>query len=311
MSYKSNLSKVNRIDEAADFPKVVLLDNTSACNLRCSMCDHKNINSYRKIQMMDIHLYKKIIDEISVENPNARIWEIFFGDPFLCRDMPERIRYAKDKGCTDVVLNTNGVLMTAEKSRQYIEAGLDAIYVGIDAAKEETYDRIRIGGNFEQAVQNVLGYRDLLKLVGKPTQKLFVQFVVSEFNEEEIEEFNAFWTAEGVNVKVRPKISWAGLVSADNLRDNADLERRPCYWLMQTMNICADGRVALCSVDLHCRVPSGDVTQHSLKTVWQTGILRDYRKMHLTGRYEDLPEMCRECSDWQSAYADYILPEIQ
>jgi len=307
MSYKSNLDKANRIEEAVDFPKVVLIDNTSACNLRCSMCDHQNINKYRKIQAMDIDMYKKIINEISVENPNARIWEIFFGDPFLCRDMPERIRYAKNKGCTDVVLNTNGVLMTAEKAKQYIEAGLDAIYVGIDSAQKDTYEKIRIGGNFEQAVQNVLTYRDLLRQFGNPSQKLFVQFVVSEFNEGETEAFKTFWTAEGVNVKIRPKISWAGLVSADNLRDNADIERRPCYWLMQTMNICADGRVALCSVDLHCRVPSGDITQNSLKTAWQTGKLQEYRKMHLEGRYEELPEMCRGCSDWQSAYADYVL----
>ncbi|MBP2634700.1 MAG: Radical domain protein [Firmicutes bacterium] len=307
MSYKSNLGKVKRIEEAVDFPKVILLDNTSACNLRCSMCDHRNITKYRKIQMMDMGLYKKIIDEIAVEKPSARIWEIFFGDPFLCRDMPERISYAKDKGCEDVVLNTNGVLMKAEWSRQYIEAGLDAIYVGIDAANKETYEQIRIGGDFEKAVQNVIAYRDLLKNYGKPSQKLFVQFVVSEVNEEEVEVFKRFWNEKEVNVKIRPKISWAGLVKAENLIDNETIQRRPCYWLMQTMNICADGRVALCSVDLHCRVPSGDVTQKSLKEVWKDGVLSKYRNMHSEGRYEELPEMCRLCSDWQSAYADYVL----
>lgn len=307
MSYKSNLTKVNRIEEAVDFPKVILLDNTSACNLRCSMCDHQNINKYRKIQMMDMGLYKKIIDEIAVENPSARIWEIFFGDPFLCRDMPERICYAKNKGCEDVVLNTNGVLMKAEWSKQYIEAGLDAIYVGIDAATKETYEKIRVGGDFEKAVQNVITYRDLLKKYGKPSQELFVQFVVSEFNEDEVETFKCFWNEKEVNVKIRPKISWAGLVAAENLIDNETIKRRPCYWLMQTMNICADGRVALCSVDLHCRVPSGDVTQKSLKEVWKNGILSKYRKMHSEGCYEELPEMCRLCSDWQSAYADYVL----
>jgi len=307
VSYKSNLGKVKRIEEAVDFPKVILLDNTSACNLRCSMCDHRNITKYRKIQMMDMGLYKKIIDEIAVEKPSARIWEIFFGDPFLCRDMPERISYAKDKGCEDVVLNTNGVLMKAEWSRQYIEAGLDAIYVGIDAANKETYEQIRIGGDFEKAVQNVIAYRDLLKNYGKPSQKLFVQFVVSEVNEEEVEVFKRFWNEKEVNVKIRPKISWAGLVKAENLIDNETIQRRPCYWLMQTMNICADGRVALCSVDLHCRVPSGDVTQKSLKEVWKDGVLSKYRNMHSEGRYEELPEMCRLCSDWQSAYADYVL----
>ena len=45
MSYKSNLDKVTRTSEADDFPEVVLIDNLNACNLKCSMCDHKNIKT--------------------------------------------------------------------------------------------------------------------------------------------------------------------------------------------------------------------------------------------------------------------------
>ncbi len=308
MSYVSDISKANRTEEARDFPRTVLIDNTNACNLRCSMCDHPNIKNYRKIQVMDVELYKKIIDEVAAENPDARIWQIFFGDPFMCRDMPWRIQYAKDKGIKEVVLNTNGVLMSPEKGRAVIEAGLDAMYVGIDAAKAETYDKIRVGGNFDKAVKNVLAYRDALREIGKPHQKLFVQFVVSEFNEGEVDAFREFWTGQGVNVKIRPKISWAGLIEATNLRDNSQVDRKPCYWLMQTINICADGRVALCSADIHCRVSCGDVSTSSVKEVWQTG-LKAIRDMHKEGRFAELPEMCRNCSDWQSAYAEFNLAE--
>lgn len=309
MSYKSNISKANRIEEALEFPKVVLIDNISACNLKCSMCDHQNIRNYRKIEAMDIKLYRKIIDEIALENPHARIWQIFFGDPFLCIDMPERIAYAKTKGCTDVVLNTNGVLMTPDKSRQYIKAGLDAIYVGIDASTEAAYNQIRVGGDFNKVVDNVLKYKEILNEVGSKEQKLFVQFVVSEYNEHEVDSFKEFWTKVGVNVKIRPKISWAGLVEAENLRSNIEVERRPCYWAMQTINICADGRVALCSVDLHCRVACGNIVENSMKEVWQEGVLKQYRKFHTQGKYEKLPEICKCCRDWQSAYADYSLAE--
>lgn len=46
---------------------------------------------------MEFDLYKRIIDEVAVINPGARIWEIFYGDPFLCIDMADRIKYAKEK----------------------------------------------------------------------------------------------------------------------------------------------------------------------------------------------------------------------
>ena len=308
MSYKSDLSKADRIVEAVDFPAVILIDNCSACNLRCSMCDHKNIRKYRKIQIMDFGLYRELIEEIAREKPNARVWEIFFGDPFLCRDMPERIAYAKQAGLQDVVLNTNGVLMTPEKSKAIIQAGLDAMYVGIDGATEETYNKIRVGGNFAKVLDNVLRYRDLLSECGNGNQQLYVQFVVSDINEHEVEDFKLFWTEQGVSVKVRPKVSWAGLVEADNLRSNTDVDRKPCYWLMRTMSICADGRVALCAVDLHCRVPCGNVCNKSLKELWH-GKLKEFRTMHKEKRFGELPKMCRNCMDWQSAYAEFISPE--
>jgi pyruvate-formate lyase-activating enzyme len=304
MPYKSDIEKVTRTSESGDFPQVVLIDNCSACNLRCSMCDHKNIAKYRKIEIMDMGLYKKIIDEVALENPNVRIWEIFFGDPFLCKDMAKRIEYAKDKGLTDVVLNTNGVLMTPDWSRAIINAGLDAMYVGIDAATEETYDKIRLGGDFHKAVENVLAYRDILAKECSKGQKLFVQFVISDINEHELEDFKSFWMKEKVGVKIRPRISWAGLIEAENLRSNDGLKRKPCYWLMKTFNVCADGLVPFCTCDLHCRIKCGDLRSKTIREVWQ-GELKRYRQMHKEHRFNELPEMCQRCADWQSAYAEF------
>jgi len=304
MRYKSDISKANRTREAISFPRVILIDNYNACNLHCSMCDHKNMKKYRKVQLMDMRLYRKLIDEIALENPEARVWEIFFGDPFMCRDMAKRIKYAKDKGLKDVVLNSNGVMMSKERAQAVIEAGLDSMYVGIDASNEHTYNRIRIGGSFSRAVKNVLQYRDLLETYGSKEQKLFAQFVVSDINEHEVGDFQAFWNKNDISVKIRPKVSWAGLVDATNLQENEQVVRKPCYWLMQTINICANGEVALCSVDVHCRVKCGNTNHYTIKELWQ-GRLKKYRAMHNEGRFNELPEMCKECSDWQSAYAKF------
>ncbi|MBL7070845.1 MAG: radical SAM protein [Candidatus Omnitrophica bacterium] len=309
MSYLSDIKKVIRTNEAIEFPKVILIDNFNGCNLRCSICDHKNMEKYRRIQKMDLELYEKVIDEIAVMDPDARVWEIFFGDPFLCKDMPMRIKYAKDKGLKDVVLNTNGALMTPERAKPVIEAGLDAMYVGIDATKAGTYDKIRVGGDFNKTVENTLSYRDLLKKYGTENQKLYVQFVVCGINSDEAEGFKDFWTKEKINVKIRPKVSWAGLVEAMNLRDNKGLTRKPCYWLMRTINICADGEVTLCSVDVHCHVKCGNAADKTIKEIWD-GKLKEYRAMHNAGRYDALPPMCRDCGDWQSTYAEFFKPAL-
>ena len=136
-----------------DFPKTVLIDNASYCNLRCSMCDYKNISNYRRKQVMPEYLHNKLIDEIAQVAPNTRVWEIFFGDPFCCPGIEKRVRYAKSKGLTDVVLNSNGNAMYEKRANALIYAGLDAMYVGIDAASKEVYDKIRIGGKFDTVVK--------------------------------------------------------------------------------------------------------------------------------------------------------------
>ena len=214
---------------------------------------------------MDFGLYRELIEEIARENPNVRVWEIFFGDPFLCRDIPKRIAYAKQAGLHDVVLNTNGALMTPEKSKAVIQAGLDSMYVGIDAVTETTYNQIRIGGDFDKVVNNVLSYYDLLHKFGNRKQEVYLQFVVNDLNEYEVDDFVAFWSRKDIKIKIRPKVSWAGLVKTENLRNNQGVTRKPCDWLMRTMVISADGRIPLCGVDIHCRVVCGDAQERSIK----------------------------------------------
>jgi len=248
---------------------------------------------------MDIELYKTIIDEIAEVAPTTRVWNIYFGDPFLCKDMPERIRYAKDKGLTDVVLNTNGLAMTPERSAAVIDAGLDAIYVGVDALTDRVYDQIRVGGNLTKVRLNILSYMNMIQ---DTNQKLYVQFVESDLNRHELKEFKAFWALVGVEVKVRTMLSWAGLVAASNQRD---LPRTPCRWNTESMSICSDGTLAWCAVDLHCRMPAGNVNEESLVDLWQYGRLATAREQQEEGRYEALPRICQACSDWQSGTGSY------
>jgi len=266
------------------------------------------MKKHRKVQRMDMDLYKRLIKEIAAENPDARVWLIFFGEPALDPDMPERIKYAKDSGLTDVVLNSNGQLLKSEISKSYIESGLDAMYVGIDAYYPATYSKIRIGkkAQLHTAITNVVQYKAWRDAVGTEDQHIFVQFVVDDINKKELHLFKDFWKDMKVNVKIRPKASWAGLIDAQYSKADRKRVRKPCLWLMQTMVICADGKIALCACDVHNRVPGlGDSTKNMLKGIWKSGQLKFYRSYHLKEQWDSLPDMCKNCHDWMSAYSEY------
>lgn len=297
--------KQGRLSDAGSFPKVVLIDTISYCNLRCSMCVHKDMK--RKRGIMSWPLFTKIIDEIAAENKNVRVWMVFFGEALLLKrrspSIFEMITYAKQKGLTDVVVNSNANLLDEPAAKSLIESGLDAIYIGLDAFTPETYQKVRVGGDYDQTVANVLNLLRLKKALGVTRPEVFVQFVEMDVNRDEKEDFVNFWSAQGATVKIRPKVSWAGLIDAPNLIMGNE-NRWPCYWAMQSMSITDQGKVVTCAVDLDAQFIAGDIHDQSLKDAW-AGKLKMLRQLHYEGRFAELPENCRDCRDWQSARAEY------
>jgi radical SAM protein with 4Fe4S-binding SPASM domain len=294
-----------RLKDAGGFPKVVLIDSVSYCNLLCSMCVHKKMTRPKGI--MPWELFTKIIDEIAGTDRNVRVWMVFFGEALILKrrtpSIFDMIAYAKDKGLTDVVLNSNANLLDDHAARGLIKAGLDAIYIGLDAFTPETYSKVRVGGNYQKTVNHILHLLELQKTMGVSKPEVFVQFVEMDVNKDEKDDFIKFWNSNGANVKIRPKVSWAGMIDAPNLvLGNAD--RWPCYWAMQTMSITDSGKVVTCAVDLDARYVAGDVTKQSLKEIWNSS-LKELRRLHNKKKFEELPPNCRDCRDWQSARADY------
>ena len=100
--------KQGRLEDAGDFPKVVLIDTISYCNLKCSMCVHKEMK--REKGIMSWNLFTKIINEIAKVDKNVRVWMVFFGEALLLkRKKPtifDMIAYAKREGLTDVETRT-------------------------------------------------------------------------------------------------------------------------------------------------------------------------------------------------------------
>jgi radical SAM protein with 4Fe4S-binding SPASM domain len=261
----------------------------------------------REKGIMPWELFTKIIDEVAVADKNVRVWMVFFGEALILKKTKptifDMITYAKSKGLTDVVLNSNANLMDEDAARRLIESGLDAIYFGIDAFTPETYAKLRVGGNYKRVINNIRNLITLKKKINVENPEIYVQFVEMDINTHEKEDFIRFWEKQGVTVKIRPKISWGGLIEAPNLI-LSNKNRWPCYWAMQTMSITDTGKVVKCAVDLDARFIAGDVNTQSLKEIWNKE-LKKIRQLHISKEFNKLPDDCRECRDWQSARADY------
>lgn len=285
-----------------EFPRQIIIETTAYCNQRCIHCAHKTLQ--RQKGTMDMGLFKKIIDEIAREAPATETWMAYYGEALMLKyRLFYMIWYAKLRGLTNVVLNSNAMLLDHEMSEMLIDSGLDRLIISMDGFSKETYEKIRVGGNYDEVMANCLDFLELIN--GRSNSKpLFeMQFSILEENEYELEAFNNFWISKGVNVKNRPKGGWAGRIESSRL--DPKLERKPCKWALNHAGILWDGQLVACGVDSEGLFNAGNLTQSSLKELWNS-THHKFREIHTEKRWEDLPRVCSICLDWQATERNYL-----
>lgn len=145
-------------------PCFIQLEPTNKCNLRCRMC-HRTILPLSKVGELSFNDFKKIVDPLLPYL--ASVWLQGQGEPFLCSDIFKMIRYLKRRY---VYVNTvtNGTLLSEDVCKEIVSSGLDEVAVSLDGATAETYERIRVGADFEEVTRNV---QRLTSTVGHSNRK--------------------------------------------------------------------------------------------------------------------------------------------
>jgi len=176
----------------------------------------------------------------------------------------------------------------------------------MDAFSKETYEKIRVGGVYEDALNNALQFLKILKSQRANKMIFEVQFSIMEENQHELEAFNKFWSKKGACVKNRPKVSWTGRIKAPNL--DPLKKRVPCKWALSHAAILWDGSLVACGGDSEGVFIAGNVGVSAIREIWNT-THEKFRQIHLEKRWHDLPDPCKGCLDWQTAGRTYINPE--
>ena len=160
--------------DEAPLPEIVQIESTNICNAKCVFCPRDEMA--RKQGVMDMELFKKVVDEC-VELGIEHVRMHNYGEPFVDRQLVEKVRYAKQKGVPQVGMISNGSLITEAAARGMIEAGLDAINISVDASGKEVFERTRVGLKYDKVIANVERLLALRDAAGKRRPKLILSFV--------------------------------------------------------------------------------------------------------------------------------------
>lgn len=204
------------------------IEPTSNCNLNCSMC-FRNTWIDEKFADMAPEVFQAVLGTL----PDSVRTILFggMGEPLSHPDITAMVAAAAGTG-RRVELVTNVMLLTPEISRALLTAGLDRLWVSIDAFTSDGYQSIRRKGDFS-TVRAHLNAFNRARAEVRPDASLGVNFVAMKTNIDQLQHIPFFThTFEVAEVNVsnlipsdresESLILYNGVVGVDQMRSKEE-----------------------------------------------------------------------------------------
>jgi 7,8-dihydro-6-hydroxymethylpterin dimethyltransferase len=117
-----------------------LVEVTERCNLNCPICFAQSGGFSSDPAISEIaEQFKEL-----VENGNTFV-QLSGGEPTVRDDLPDIVAAAKDAGCENIQLNSNGIRLGKDKgfTKALAEAGLSFVFMQFDGTEEPIYEKLR------------------------------------------------------------------------------------------------------------------------------------------------------------------------
>jgi radical SAM protein with 4Fe4S-binding SPASM domain len=268
------------------------IEPTDHCNLRCVMCPNKDLPKEKK-GFMDLALFQKIMDEAA-----SFVFDVHLlhrGESLLHPRFFEMATYAHDREVR-AKLHTNGTVLDEDKAHLVLDSGLDQISFSFDGYDKETYESIRINGDFEKTVQNIVRFLEIKK--ERRSKKPYAILELINFPDSRIKSDSQSQKAflrrfKGLpldKLVIKEYHNWAGETGKVQKRK----QYSPCTFLWNALVIFWDGSVLPCSQDFFGYYILGNVKESSLAEIWNNDKMIHLRQRHIEGKIDEF-ETCREC----------------
>ncbi len=270
---------------------------TNACNLECTFCARTirvNENRFRKIAHMDFDLFKNIIDQ-AVEIGTFSINLNLLNEPFLHPKIMDMIRYAKDKGISDVHFHTHGGLLTEEKSKELLDSGLDKLFMSIDSPYKEKYNKIRVLSDFDNVISNLKKFKEMRDKKGQLSPMIRVSFIqLPNITSQELTDAKKFFLQFADCIGFQEYVDPHWNIGKGKTYPKEYKSNFVCQQPFTRLSIIEDGRVSPCCNDHDLGIVVGDLTKQSLKEVWISYKLKNFRDVLKDGKFYTIPT-CANC----------------
>lgn len=174
---------IRKFPSLTPYPRYIELEVTTICNKRCIICEYvywpKGTQERRHLSFDE---FVKLVDQFPKLTWTNLTGE---GSSFLNKEYIEMIRYVKQKDIP-VFLVDHFDEMDIELAEELIKMPIEGIYISFDAATKETYEKIKVGCNFDKVIDNIRKFLALKKKYNSPFPEINYRYVITKLNVQEI-----------------------------------------------------------------------------------------------------------------------------
>jgi radical SAM protein with 4Fe4S-binding SPASM domain len=205
----------------------------------------------RKKGMMSDKLFRKIIKE--GKEMGVMFYSPFlYGEPFLFPRIWDWLDYMQSEGIK-VSLYTNAEFLDVDRLLLY--NNINYVTVSLNAATEETYNKVMRGPKYEIVKKNVDELMEKASFIAR------VSFIRTKENRHEEQKFRSMYRHSTVG----DMTNWTG--DTESVRTG---EQSPCWVLFNQMTILWDGKVVPCCNDYDGKMVLGDANTQHLRDIWKS-----------------------------------------
>lgn len=305
----------------APYPFYIEIEVTTRCNLRCILCERTYWDEPNRD--MSFEEFKNIVDQF----PKLKwIGLTGIGESFINKDFMKMLRYVKSRKVY-VELYDTFYFIDEKTAKELIEIGVDKIFISLDAATKETYEKIRIGSNFERVVNNVRNLHRLKREIDSHFPEIAFHYIINKYNLQEIPQYvdlvysiaqdkaeiqltrmlheykevrdlfveipdDVIKSAEKKAKDLGIHLVWNLDVSQNKPPINECIEwTMPFIFVTGHVIPCCSGNEAG-NRDFQKKTALGNIFEQGFKEIWYGGKYKTLRKMLLQGK---VPLQCKNC----------------
>jgi len=302
-------SKLTGRPKLSALPLTVSVEPTTACNLRCPECPSGLRSFTRPRGMLEINLYKQIIEEIG--DTLMYLYLYFQGEPFLHPNFLDLVALANSKHIYTVT-STNAHFLDDEMARKTIESGLSRIIISIDGTSQSTYENYRVDGELAKVIEGTSKLIKWKRKLKAKTPHIVFQFLVVKANEHQIPEIYKLADKLGVDeVKLKTTQVYNYKNGNPLIPENEKYSRykkqgdgtyvlknkllNQCWKMWHSCVITWDGKIVPCCFDKDASHQLGNIQQHSFKAIWYGEAYDRFRQKLLKSRSKI--DICTNCTE--------------